>query len=177
MIINPLKAIEEGWITGIADPETQIQPNGIDFTADQAFRIHSHHPFYVGNDEKVMRGAVEDATGDYWIGKTRVTNSWRILNGGSLDILSNMYVDLPEDVAALLLPRSTLVRNGLFMSNGLFDSGFVGHLGSIIHNRLGVAYIERGVRVGQIVFVEAEAAKMYAGGYNHGEGTDLEYQK
>ncbi len=179
MILNPHHVIEQGWVSGIND-KSQIQPNGIDYTADSAFTIQSHNPFYVGIDEKIMRGSnkLDVESGTWWIGSQQVNDSWRIQNGGTLDILSNMYVDLPEDVAAMLLPRSTLVRNGVFTSNGLYDSGFKGHLGSVIHNRCGQAYIERGASVGQIVFFVAEkVTEMYAGGYNHDEGTDLEYQE
>lgn len=175
-IINPQIVIDNGWVRGIRDPETQVQPNGIDYTADKAFRVSSRNPFYVGEDDKVMRGSVEEKTGAFWIGKKQLTNTWRIQNGGMLDILSDMYVELPNTVAAILLPRSTLARNGLFTANGLYDSGFTGHIGTIIHNRGGLSYLQKGARVGQIIFIRSDKTSLYDGSYQQSEGEDLEYQ-
>jgi deoxycytidine triphosphate deaminase len=182
MYINPKIAIQEGWITGIVNEEKQVQPNAIDFTVDKAFTINETD-FYLTEDFKGMRGSSEleprlfgyddpDSPQD-----TRL-NGWRILGEGMLDCLSNMYVNIPEGVAAVLVPRSTLVRNGLFTQNGLYDSGFQGHIGTVIHNRSKwPAYLGVGTRIGQIIFVEAGTASMYSGSYNHDKGTDLDYQE
>lgn len=176
MFIDPRTAIKEGWVTGIVDEEKQVQPNAIDYTLDKAFGINDMNPFYLSETKKVMKGSHPidpqpiNNTGDEW--------GWTIRGKSMLDGLSDMYVELPEGVAAILVPRSTLVRNGLFTQNGLYDSGFKGHIGTVVHNRSHFeATLGQGVRIGQIVFVEAQTAGMYAGGYNHDKDTDLEYQK
>ena len=56
MFINPKTAISEGWITGIVDPDKQIQPNAIDFTVDQVFSIATGNAFVISEAGKVMRG-------------------------------------------------------------------------------------------------------------------------
>lgn len=176
MIISPMKAIEKGWITGLKDPDKQVQPNGIDFTVDRAFDL-KQTPFYVSETFKSMRGADElEPTRTYWEPVSQV--SWIIPGRDMLDFLSDVRVSLPEGVTAQLVIRSTLARNGLQLVSGLFDSGFKGCIGFLLHNRHHEqAVIAKGTRVGQILFIQADASGTYAGGYNHEAGTVLEYQE
>lgn len=176
MFINPKTAISQGWITGLTNPEKQIQPNAIDFTADKAFEI-SQSDFYVSESFKQMRGSEPvDPKPTFYEAEAR--NSWFIGGGEMLDFLSDVYVSLPEGVAAQLVIRSTLARNGLQLVSGLYDSGFKGHIGFLLHNRhQHEAIIAQGTRVGQIVFIQAERAGLYQGQYSHVVGTDLEYQQ
>jgi len=163
MYINPKLALEQGWIDGIVNPDTQIQPNAIDFTIDTLFSIDNSTPFIIDEDHKQMRGGQKvdvDAQG-YWIIEPNTVH----------DALSNIYVNLPEGVAANLIIRSTLNRNGLFLTSGLYDSGFKGNVGFALHNMSGVAKIKPGTRVGQIILTRSDPGGLYAGGYNHEKGT------
>lgn len=176
MFISPKKAIQEGWIQGIKNPDKQIQPNAIDFTADKAFSVDPNEDFYVSERTKKMRGGelVEPYQTYY---EAEPTLSWIIPSRDMFDFLSDIYVDLPEGVAAQLVIRSTLARNGLLLTSGLYDSGFKGHIGFLLHNlHHNDAVIAQGTRVGQIIFVSTDKAGLYSGGYNHDEGTELEYQ-
>lgn len=168
MFINPQTAISEGWITGIVDPEKQVQPNAIDFTVDKVFSVARANAFIISEAGKVMRGGapflpVED--------RASGIEFWNFSEGTMWDCLSDVYVDVPEGVAAMLVPRSTFTRNGLFLTSGLYDSGFKGHIGFVLHNRAGLAKVGVGTRVGQVIFVESQSAGTYAGGYNHEVGT------
>lgn len=175
MFINPKTAIEKGWITGIANPDKQVQPNAIDFTADQAFEV-SHFDFYISESGKQMRGGEPLATRTTFF-EPENKESFIIPGRDMLDFLSDVYVELPEGVAAQLVIRSTLSRNGLLLTSGLYDSGFKGHIGFLLHNLHEYdAIIAKGTRVGQIVFIAADSAGTYAGGYNHVAGTKLDYQ-
>ena len=175
MIINPQEAISQGWVSGIRNPEIQVQPNAIDYTLDKAFRLEHNTHFIINEERKIMRGSFEYNPHEVFVnGELVEENGWMV--DGMIDVLSDMYVKLPEGVAAILVPRSTFVRNGLFTQNGLYDSGFEGHIGTILHNRGDVAVVGQGTRLGQVMFVEAGTSGLYAGGYNHAEGTDLEYQ-
>ena len=175
MIIKPKTAIEKGWITGLTNLEKQVQPNAIDFTADKAFDV-GQKEFYVSETHKQMRGGEQVfPLSTFFEAKCR--NTWCLAGGEMLDFLSNVYVDLPKGVAAQLVIRSTLARNGLQLVSGLYDSGFKGHIGFLLHNRHKFeALIAEGTRVGQIIFMQADSAGGYAGDYNHDEGTDLGYQ-
>ncbi len=173
MFINPQTAIKNGWITGIKNPQKQIQPNAIDFTADKAFKLSSRR-FYISETAKQMRGShpYNPHTTDL-----EIQLSWELQGKDMLDFLSDVYVDLPTGVAAQLIIRSSLARNGLLLVSGLYDSGFKGHIGFLLHNcHRTSAIITQGTRVGQIVFIQSTSSELYTGEYNHGAGTDLEYQ-
>ena len=166
MFINPKIAIEQGWITGITDPDKQVQPNAIDFTLDKLFTINEGNTFIIDEDNKKMRGGAELNS---WSARVGEREYWTI-DKGVYDGMSDIYVNVPDGVACQLIIRSTFNRNGIFLTSGLYDSGFKGHIGFAIHNRSGKAQIGVGTRIGQIIFVESENALQYAGGYNHNKG-------
>lgn len=174
MFINPKTAIENGWVSGIHDPEKQVQPNAIDFTLDTLFEVHTENQFVVSEKGKHMRGGakmnpVPDRRIKHETGEDMLF--WH-LRDHLYDGMSDVYVDLPEGVAAMLIIRSTFNRNGVFLTSGLYDSGFKGHLGFILHIRAnGMTSIAQGTRIGQVMFVASDSAGMYAGGYNHEAGT------
>ena len=168
MLINPNYAIEQGWIKGVIDPKKQIQPNAIDFTLDKLFSIDSTSPFFLSELDKKMRKFREMETKSYT--DTNGEMAWHLRYGGAYDGMSNMYVEVPEGVAVKLIVRSTLNRNGLFLTSGLYDSGFKGNIGFMLHNRGGDAYIVPGTRVGQIEFYKSDSIGTYAGGWNTKEG-------
>jgi deoxycytidine triphosphate deaminase len=173
MFINPTVAIERGWVTGIKNPDVQVQPNAIDFTLDHLYEI-KHNDFIICNDTvnpgkeiKQMRGTTEISP----YPDRRSGVQFYGIGNSSYDGLSDVYVNLPEDVAAMTIIRSTFNRNGIFLTSGLYDTGYKGHIGFVLHSRIGTAKIEQGIRIGQIMFVEASSAGVYAGGYNHDVGT------
>jgi len=167
MYINPRTAIQQGWITGITDMKKQVQPNAIDFTLDKLFSINYQNVFIISEDGKQMRGGEEKVPIP---NRTDGKEFWTVHGSTVYDGMSNIMVDLPEGVACELIIRSTLNRNGIFLTSGLYDSGFKGHIGFAIHNRSGDAKIGVGTRIGQIKFVASDSAGVYAGGYNHEAG-------
>lgn len=171
MFVNPKIAIEKGWIKGNIQ-EKNIQPNAIDFTLDKLFTVYDHQAFILTEQTKQMRKSVEMYPEDL-IHRDfgQYIKGWWLSPGKVYDGMSNFTVDVPEGIAVQLIIRSTLNRNGIFLTSGLYDSGFKGHIGFALHNRSGEAFLEQGVRVGQIIFVASENAGVYAGGYNHEEGT------
>lgn len=168
MFINPKIAISEGWITGIVDEEIQVQPNAIDFSIDRLFSINHHNGFHISEGGKQMRGGSEIHP---ITDRRENILYWRLDAKTSYDAMSDIFVKIPEGVAAMLIVRSTFNRNGIFLTSGLYDSGYEGHIGFAIHNNSGYACISPGTRIGQIIFVESENALMYAGGWNHAPGT------
>jgi len=187
MLINPKEAIEKGWITGVDDFTPFVQPNAIDFTLDSLSKIRDGHLFLLSEKNKVMRGVqkvqpwtlqeiLKPSSQTHLIQKGfDVHNSketfFVIDQNKAYDGMSNMYLTLPKGVACKLIVRSTLNRNGLFLTSGLYDSGFKGAIGFLIHNRSGTALIAPGTRVGQIAFYTSDSAELYEGGYNHEQGT------
>ena len=185
MFINPKHAIEQGWIT---HPECKtledwmerdfLSPNAIDFSLDKLFTINKERPFILLEDNtKLHRGGLENTPFKNLplpglSDKFSENKDMFVLESGEVyDGMSNMTVDIPEGIACILIIRSTLNRNNLIMSNGLYDSGYQGALGFSIQSRGGDALIEPSARVGQVIFVSSENASMYKGGYNHADGT------
>lgn len=162
MFINPKQAIDLGWIKGVKDPAKQIQPNAIDFTLDKVLGL-SRGVARISEQGKVMRDAYE-----YHVEES---GFWRLEGGRVYDGTSDVYVEVPEGVAAVLYTRSTFARNGVFILSGLYDSGYKGHVGFTIYTIGGEIQIAPGTRIGQIAFLAAKTARMYDGGWNHEIGT------
>lgn len=168
MFINPQLAIEQQWVKfpEWMTPEQQtkcIQPNALDFTIDRVAEL-TNTPCRIGEDksEIIHRKQISFFPEAGW---------WK-LHEGSYDFMSDFYVDLPVGVAALVIIRSTFNRNGLFVTTGLWDSGFKGHIAGVLHNRVGRIEVQQHVRVGQVAFVSSDKTDvMYAGGYNTQQGT------
>jgi deoxycytidine triphosphate deaminase len=173
MFISPQYAIENQWIR---HPECKtlddwerhqfISPNAIDFTLDKVFTLNTDDTPYVCETVKKMRSLYElDPINN------SIERRWKLEGGRVYDGMSNMYVEVPENVVAILYTRSSFTRNGVFLTSGIYDSGFKGAVGFTIFTVGGPIEIGEGVRIGQIAFVEASSAKMYAGGWNHKEGS------
>lgn len=83
-------------------------------------------------------------------------------------------VNMPENIAAMVLPRSTLFRSGIILRTGMVDPGYQGELyfGLINHNTQ-PAEIELGARFAQIYFVEIKGkpVKTYQGKWQGGRAT------
>ena len=78
-------------------------------------------------------------------------------------------VDLPSSVYMELKLRSSLARRGVLMGCGLYDPGFHGTSGCILHNLSSETLVlDAGTRICQAVFYEADAASVYDGKYNKG---------
>lgn len=162
MFINPKEAIQLGWIKNIKDPEKQVQPNAIDFTLDKVMTMDRFDLAIISESKKQMRST--------WLEAVRV-DSWHLTGQRVYDGTSDVYVEVPEGVAAVLFTRSTFARNGVFILSGLYDSGYKGHIGFTIYTMGGDIAIAPGTRIGQIAFMRADSAGVYAGGWNHQQGT------
>jgi len=80
-------------------------------------------------------------------------------------------VNMPEDLMARILPRSTLFRGGCSLMTAVVDPGYFGALTMGIKNLSGCDFsLSRGARVGQIVFEEVSGdATPYNGRYQGGK--------
>lgn len=168
MFINPRVAIEKGWLRGVRDIDAQLTPNAIDITIDRIDQVHTHNKFIItADDKKHHRGSSQmlsvphrDGSGDYWH-----------LDNGIYDWSSSMYVEIPEGYAGWIIVRSSFNRNGIFLTSGLYDQNFKGHLAGMLHNRGGEAWVQPGSRIGQFLIVRSEdTGILYQGGYSVDEG-------
>jgi deoxycytidine triphosphate deaminase len=170
MFINPNEVIQNGWITGITDPSTQLQPNAIDFTLDELLMVNDKERAYISNNKKLVK--MKQLLPINIINENKANAYWPLLGFRVYDGTSKMYVKVPAGYACVpMFTRSTLTRNGTYIMSGLYDSGYEGHIGFTIYTNGGEIDIEVGARIGQIGFVKAEHAHLYTGGYNHEQGT------
>ena len=92
------------------------------------------------------------------------------LETGAYFVELNEITTIPRDAIGILLPRSTLLRNGLDIRTALFDPGYSGQpkIMLVCHRP---ASIERFARIGQLVVLKSDRdfSSQYAGRYQ-GEG-------
>lgn len=87
-------------------------------------------------------------------------------HGQSKNVLLNEIVNLPADVFATFIQRSTFNRKGVIILGSIYDPGYNGQIGCTVYNLSGEElYIEPGERIGQMVFYKAESASSYNGKY------------
>lgn len=140
----------------------QIQPNAIDLKVGKIFTINPND-FAISEDEKQHRGStqlaprLDDEQKSYWY-----------LTPGTYEIIMEGEVEIGYDEAGWVVTRSTLNRNGLFITSGLYDSGYKGVMAGALHVNVGPAKIYKGTRVGQFLLFKAESLNQYNGDY----GTD-----
>ena len=139
-------------------PQENIQPNAVDLNIDRVWEIGTDE-FYIGIDKKQHRKDTKEIFPDS-------TGEWLLEAGKKYQFDTSHWVAIPEGFAGWLIPRSTLNRNGISITSGLYDSGFQNYVGAVMHIGCGNARIQKGARVAQFVYCEAETGSMYDGDYN-----------
>jgi deoxycytidine triphosphate deaminase len=145
--------------------EGDVQPNAVDLRLGKVFRILPE-VFEISNEHKKHRGTEEitpDAEGYY------------TLQPGSYEIVMENIINVGEGEAGWVITRSTLNRNGCFITSGLYDSGYHGVMAGVLHVTTGTARIKQGTRVGQYLSFDAETLRMYDGDYGIGKAHDKKY--
>jgi len=143
-------------------PATDIQPNAVDVKLKKVFKIRPDN-FIIDEDQKTHRGADEiDCDEDgYWN-----------LEPGSYEIVMENEIEVANGEAGWIVVRSTLNRNGVFVTSGLYDSGYHGILAACLHVTTGNIIIKSGTRIGQYLNFNAETLSKYDGDYGFGKGHD-----
>lgn len=155
MIINPKEIVDKEVIKNARKHEFEVQQNGIDLTLDAAFRLVG--PSFLGKQSKVMP-AIEPAFAE---GSDCV---YEFKPGEAYSIEFGQDIEVPEDMCAQIIQRSTLNRMGAYIIAGLYDSGFKNQIGAILRTNVPIK-IEVGARIAQIIFMKADAASQYDGQY------------
>lgn len=145
--------------------DDQVQPNAIDLRVDKVFKINNEL-FQIDESEKVHRGSTEIAPDQ---------NGWWYLEPGTYEIIMEGTITLGEGEAGWVITRSTLNRNGLFITSGLYDSGYSGVMAGALHVNVAGSKLRKGTRVGQFLLFKAENVSMYDGDYGLGKDHDKQY--
>ena len=150
-------------LTNIQDGD--VQPNAVDLRLGKVFKI-KNDVFEISNDNKKHRGS-EELTPD--------SDGYFTLHPGSYEIVMENIIHVGEGEAGWVITRSTLNRNGCFITSGLYDSGYHGVMAGVLHVTTGPARIKQGTRVGQYLSFDAEALHSYDGDYGIGKVHDTKY--
>lgn len=143
-----------------------VQPNAVDITLGKVFRILPTTFAIDARNNKVLRQREEMIPNQegYWE-----------LPPGDYEGVAEQAVCVGPDEAGYVIPRSTLNRAGVFLTSGLYDSGYNGVCAFCIHVGTGPMVIEKGTRVGQYITWKAEALHKYNGSYGFGTSDDTRY--
>lgn len=163
MMINVGGAISASQLTAVQ--EGDVQPNAVDLRIGKVLKILPN-VFEIDNDNKKHRGSVEIAPADdgYWH-----------LPEGHYEVVMENTVSVADNEAGWVITRSTLNRNGIFLTSGLYDTGYKGVMAACMHVSCGLAKIKPGTRIGQYICVAAESLHKYDGDYGHGKDHDKKY--
>ena len=151
-------------LTAIQDGDSQ--PNAIDLRLGKVFAINNTL-FELSEEGKRHRGTTE-ITPVY---------DWYYLEEGTYEVVMENIVTVGADEAGWVITRSTLNRNGVFITSGLYDSGYNGVMAGAMHVRCGPVRIKKGTRVAQFLLFKAEALTLYNGSYGLNSEHDKKYTK
>lgn len=151
-------------LTGVQDGDSQ--PNAIDLRLGKVFAIKNIE-FELSEEVKKHRGTYEITPIDDWF--------W--LAEGTYEVVMENIVTVGADEAGWVITRSTLNRNGVFITSGLYDSGYNGVMAGAMHVRGGPVRIKKGTRVAQFLLFKAEALTLYNGSYGLNSEHDKKYTK
>lgn len=146
--------------------EGDSQPNAVDLRLDKVFKINKSSVFTLSEDEKVHRGSFPVPTD---------ADGWYHLSEGSYEVIMENTIEVGDGEAGWVITRSTLNRNNVFLTSGLYDSGYHGVMAAVMHVG-GPMRIKQGTRVGQYLSFDAEQLSKYNGSYGFGSTHDVKYE-
>lgn len=148
-----LGANSRSTLTNIQDGD--CQPNAVDLRLDKVFKI-TDTIFEICEEYKVHRNTVPvEPTED----------GWYKLEPGHYEVTMENIISVGENEAGWVITRSTLNRNGVFLTSGLYDSSYHGAMAGCMHVSCGPILIKKGTRIGQYLSFEAEMLHKYNGSY------------
>ena len=125
----------------------------------KVFRINSRI-FTLSEEEKTHRGSIEiSPDGD----------GWYYLLPGHYEVVMENIINVGNAEAGWVITRSTLNRNGVFLTSGLYDTGYHGAMAAAMHVTVGPFHVKQGTRIGQYLSFDAESLTQYSGSYGFDE--------
>lgn len=143
--------------------EGDVQPNAVDLRLGKVLRI-GEGPFEITDDYKVHRAGSTEMEVDQH-------GMW-VLQPGRYEVVMDNIITIGEGESGFVITRSTLNRNGVYLTSGLYDSGYHGPMAAVMHVHCGVMKIAKGTRIGQMVMFESETSHLYDGTYGYGKAHD-----
>ena len=135
-------------VEGFFNLEDQLQPNGVDICLDSIARFVSTGAIGRDNRDRVIPDTEPINFG---------TDGWVHLPQGSYLVSFVEVVNIPLDIMALALPRSSLLRSGVSLPTAVWDAGYSGRSQALLSvSNPGGYRLQRGARLMQMVFFRLE---------------------
>lgn len=145
----------------IIDPKNLAKPAqvGVDLTISNAFKLCSG--YYIPNDSSPNEKKMVEHF------KHEPEAILKFEMGEVYSILFDQGLkELPKNITAYIIQRSTLARNGILIRSSIYDPGFsTPQMGAMLY-AFRSGEIELNARVAQIIFLENDEADLYNGQYN-----------
>jgi dUTP pyrophosphatase len=143
--------------------EKNVQPSGVDLRVKCIYRLKSGG--YLGIEGR--------KTPEVEIAYDKVGEKYTLKPNEFVLVETMEKVNMPKDLVAIVLPRSSLFRCGVSLHTAVVDPGFRGTLTFGMKNLGEFPFeIEVGSKIGQIVFEEVKGnVKLYDGKYQGGKVT------
>ena len=144
------------YITPVADE--QIQPNGVDLTLDVVFEQREPGRIARGGKEvgdriaRPLEELEQKEPETYYLPK------------GTYIARYGERIEIPEGHVGFVYPRSSLMRNSCMLNTAVWDAGYEGRGEGLLQVHHDIE-LERGARIAQIVFAEADHEDVYDGSY------------
>lgn len=163
MIINPREFAEkctEGFDL------VNLAQVGLDIPISELYLVDNTSPSRVNNKDRkfAKRTKVEPIEGEYIL-----------YPGRYYEWVSAVKVKMPENIAGIVVARSSMLRSGVFVTAGVFDPGYQGNIGGFLIPQCGIVAIGQNERVAQFLPVQASSCQMYNGIYQ-GSASTLDAQ-
>lgn len=154
------RILEEKLVENYIDLDVQIQPCGFDLTVRKVGKLHERGVVDFDN----TRRHVPDIL---WL-QPEEDIPW-YLDPGTYMMVFNEQLNIPLDLMADSIFRSSLMRCGVFTGLGRWDPGYSGTGQSllIVHNPYGLT-LSKNARTTQVKFTRVEGVKQgYRGQYQN----------
>lgn len=171
MILDGRTVVEKNLVTfpdAVFNTDEQVQPNGVD--------LRVHRVVEVVGQVRLPREGKIDPTG-LQIRELPCKDGWfeLPLSHGNYLVDFLEFITVPDGWCAIVIPRSSMVRTGISVESGLWDTGFQGRLGACIRNRnpIGIQY---GARIAQVLFSKSQFnGHRYSGSYQGTTQSEFKY--
>lgn len=143
-----------------------IQPNAVDLRLKKVFEIQPD-VFFIDETTKKHR-RTEEVLQDQ--------EGYFNLKPGRYEVVMENEIHVAEGEAGWIVTRSTLNRNGVYITSGLYDSGYNGVIAGVMHVNIAPMKVKVGTRIAQFLLFEAESLHQYDGDYGKGKLHDEKYK-
>lgn len=148
-----------------------IQPNAVDLRLDILEQFFDDNYMWLSRSTTVTISETGEKQFVRRTDPTRYDNGYVLLPRQSYDVVTKHRVAIPQGAVGWCHIRSTLSRNGIILSGGLYDAGYDGVIGFTLHNLTSYdVRLEDNVRIAQFIMAKAETSHAYDGHYNKNGG-------